>query len=108
MVTLTLKEQPTVPLEAESLSPDLMHGLANDAVRALPVFHGKRKCRVDDFFTVEGAGSDELEIRGDGRQVKWIGKGMTKGSIRITGNSGMHLGAHMKAGTIEISGNASD
>jgi formylmethanofuran dehydrogenase subunit C len=110
MIRLTLKEQPTVPLEAECLSPDALDGLAADAIRALPVFLGKRKCRVDDFFdiTAEGAGGDELEIRGDARQVKWIGKGMTKGTIRIVGNAGMHLGAHMKRGTINVSGNASD
>jgi formylmethanofuran dehydrogenase subunit C len=108
MVALTLKEQPTVPLEADTLSPDVVDGLAADAVRALPVFLGKRKCRVDDFFTVEGAGSDKLEIHGDARQVKWIGKSMTRGTIRIAGNAGMHLGAHMKGGTIEVTGNASD
>src|SRR6516165_3935955 len=108
MISLTLKEQPAVPLEAECLSPDVVDGLAADAVRALPVFLGKRKCRVDDFFTVEGAGSDKLEIHGDARQVKWIGKSMTRGTIRIAGNAGMHLGAHMKGGTIEVTGNASD
>jgi formylmethanofuran dehydrogenase subunit C len=108
MITLTLKEQPTVPLEAEALSPDVMAALANDAIRALPVYLGKRQCRVDDFFTVEGAASDELEIRGERGKVKWIGRGMTRGRITITGNAGMHLGAYMKGGTIEVSGNVSD
>lgn len=107
-ITLTLKEQPTVPLEAESLSPDVLAGLGHDEIRALPVFLGKRRLRLDDFFEIEGAGSDELEIRGDARQVKWIGRGMTRGRITITGNAGMHLGAYMKGGAIEVSGNASD
>ena len=108
MIVFTLKEQPTVPLEAEVLSPDAIAGLAPDAVRGLPVFLGKRQCRLDDFFDVEGAGSDELEIRGDARNVKWIGRGMTRGRITIHGNAGMHLGAYMKGGTIEVTGNASD
>ena len=73
-----------------------------------PCFLGKRQYRLDDFFEVEGAGSDELEIRGDARQVKWIGRGMTRGRISFVGNAGMHLGAYMKGGTIEVSGNASD
>ena len=64
MITLTLKEQPSVPLEAEVVSPDAMAGLANDAIRALPVYLGKKPCRVDDFFKVEGEANDELEIRG--------------------------------------------
>ncbi len=108
MITLTLKDQPNVPLEAEVLSPDAMAALAHDAIRALPVYLGKRLCRVDDFFTVEGEASDELRIRGDARKVKWIGRGMTRGRITIVGNAGMHLGAYMKGGAIEVSGNASD
>src|SRR6266849_7889726 len=108
MITLTLKEPPSVPLEAEVLSPDVMAPLANDAIRALPVYLGKRQRRVDDFFTVEGAASDELEIRGDLGKVKWIGRGMTRGRITLAGDAGMHLGAYMKGGTIDVSGSAAD
>jgi len=108
MITLTLKEQPHVPLEAESLSPDVTAGLSLDAVRALPVYLGKRQRRVDDFFEVDGAAGDELEIRGDAGKVKWIGRGMTRGRVTVRGHSGMHLGAYMKGGAIEVSGNASD
>jgi formylmethanofuran dehydrogenase subunit C len=108
MITLTLKEQPAVPLEAEALSPDVMRELAPDAIRALPVFLGKRQHRLEDFFAVEGAAGDELEIRGDAGRVKWIGRGMTRGRITVVGNVGMHLGAYMKGGSIEVSGNASD
>lgn len=108
MITLTLKEQPNVPLEAEVLSPDVVASLENDAIRALPVYLGKKQCLVEDFFTVEGESSDELEIRGDARQVKWIGRGMSRGRIKIVGNAGMHTGAYMKGGSIEVSGNVSD
>src|SRR6202521_5746213 len=108
MITLTLKEQPTVPLEAELLSPDVVAGLANDEIRALPVHLGIRQRRVDDFFSVEGAKSDELEIRGEVGKVKWIGRGMTRGRVTIAGSVGMHLGAYMKGGSIDVSGNASD
>src|SRR5262245_54196490 len=105
---LTVKERPHVPLEAESLSTDVLAPLKHDEVRALPVVLGKRQCRLDDFFDVEGPGSEELEIRGDVGRVKWIGRGMTRGRIMIHGNAGMHLGAYMKRGTIEVTGNASD
>jgi formylmethanofuran dehydrogenase subunit C len=108
MITLTLKTQPHVPLEAEVLSPDNLASLDYAAIRALPVYLGKRQCRVDNFFEIEGAASDELEIRGDAAKVKWIGKGMTRGRITVAGNAGMHLGAQMKGGAIEVSGNASD
>ncbi len=108
MITLTLKEQPSVPLEAESLSPDVIAPLTLDAIRALPVHLGKRQQRVDDFFEVAGTAGDELEIRGEAGKVKWIGRGMTRGRIQIVGSAGMHLGAYMKGGSIEVSGNVSD
>jgi formylmethanofuran dehydrogenase subunit C len=108
MITLTLKEQPTVPLEAEAISPDVTATLTNDAIKALPIFLGKRQCRLEDFFGVEGAASDELEILGETQKVKWIGRGMSRGRIVITGSVGMHLGAYMKGGAIEVAGNAGD
>jgi formylmethanofuran dehydrogenase subunit C len=109
MIRLTL-EQPveTVPLEAESICPDVMAALDHGAVRALPVYLGKRQCRIDDFFAVDGEASDEIELHGDLRKVRWIGRGMTRGRIAIDGNAGMHLGAYMKGGTIDVSGSASD
>jgi formylmethanofuran dehydrogenase subunit C len=109
MITLTLKEAvELVPLEAEALCPDTMAPLGNDAIRALPVFLGKKQCRVDDFFTVDGEASDEIEIRGEVKKVRWIGRGMSRGRINVVGNVGMHLGAYMKGGTIDVSGSASD
>jgi formylmethanofuran dehydrogenase subunit C len=108
MLTLTLKEQPPVPLEAESLSPDGVADLSLDAVRALPLYLGKHQRRLDEFFTVEGQPGEEMELRGDLARVKWLGKGMTRGRLTVTGNAGMHLGSGMKGGTIEVTGNASD
>ena len=109
MITLTLNRPVDgVPLEAESICPDVMAPLDNSAIRALPVYLGKRGCRVDDFFTVDGEKSDEIDVHGDLRKVRWIGRGMTRGRIAIDGNAGMHLGAYMTGGTIEVSGAASD
>jgi formylmethanofuran dehydrogenase subunit C len=108
MITLTLKETPSVPLEAECISPDVMKPLALDVLRALPVYLGKRQCRLDDFFQVEGEDGDAIEVRGDLSKVKWIGRAMTQGQLKISGNVGMHLGAYMKGGTIDVAGNASD
>src|SRR6516164_1614638 len=93
-----VKERPSVPLEAEALTPDVIAKLSQDEVRGLPVLLGKRQFRMDDFF----------EINGDAGRVKWIGRGMTRGQIIIHGDAGMHLGAYMKGGAIQVSGNASD
>src|SRR5262249_60364203 len=91
--TLTLKERPHVPLEAELLSPDVIAPLSHDDVRALPVVLGKRQRRLDDFFEVEGPGSENLVIRGDAGRGKWIGRGRRRGRMHVGGNAGMHIGA---------------
>jgi hypothetical protein len=89
MITLRIRQLPSVPLEAESISPDRMASQSNDAIRALPVFLGKRQCRLDEFFEFEGDGSDQIEIHGDLSKVKWIGREMTRGQIKIVGSAGM-------------------
>ena len=108
MITLTLKEPPPVPLEADTLTPDATARLTVEEIRALPVNLGKRQRRIDDFFTVEGERSDEIHIEGDARRVKWIGHGMTRGRVTIRGNAGMHLGSQMTGGAIDVFGDAGD
>jgi formylmethanofuran dehydrogenase subunit C len=115
-VILTLKHTPAVPLEAEVISPDRLMGLTQADIAALPVFHGKRQCRLDDFFTVElvdvSGGSTSMapwiEVHGDVSRVKWLGRGMTQGRLHIYGAAGMHLGASMSGGQIEVFGRAGD
>lgn len=107
-LTLTLKDRPSVPLEAECLSPDVLAELSLDEIAASQVYLGKRRLRLDGFFTIEGEPNEAIELHGDLRQVKWIGRGMTRGRITVHGSVGMHLGAHIKGGSIEVHGDASD
>jgi len=107
-ITLKLKELPAVPLEAEVLSPDTFLNLSEAEIRACTVYLGKRQCRLDRFFEVDGERSDQLEIHGDLRQVKWLGRGMTRGRVIVHGSVGMHLGAYMRGGSIEVHGDAGD
>jgi len=105
---LTLKDRPDVPLEAECLSPHVLGALSLEEVAASHVYLGKYRHRIDDFFEIEGTPGDDLELIGDLRQVKWIGRGMTHGRITIHGSAGMHLGAFMEGGEIEVHGDAGD
>lgn len=107
-VTLTLKEDLAIPLEAEAISPDIIGGLAHDEILKQPVLLGKRHYCLGDFFEVEGEKSVCLELSGDLARVKWIGRGMTQGRMVIHGNAGMHLGAYMAGGTITVYGDAGD
>ncbi len=108
MIRLTLKRPPAVPLEAEVLSPSLLAGLSHTEICGLHLYHGKRRMRVDEFFDVEGERSSTVDITGDLRRVRWLGRGMTDGTLTIHGSAGMHLGARMKGGRIEVFGNADD
>jgi formylmethanofuran dehydrogenase subunit C len=103
-----LKRPPTVPLEAEVLSPDVVADLSNAEIRNLTVYHGKRQLPLSEFFDVYGERSSELILDGALHKVRWIGKSMSQGSVTIHGSVGMHLGAYMSGGRIEVHGNASD
>lgn len=107
-ITFRLKRAPTVPLEAEVLSPDVVGSLSNSEIRSLTVYYGKRQLPLGEFFEVEGQHSDHLEIHGDLNKVRWVGRAMSKGNITVHGSIGMHLGASMTGGRIEVHGNASD
>ncbi|NBO92183.1 MAG: formylmethanofuran dehydrogenase subunit C [Planctomycetia bacterium] len=104
----TLKQRPDVPLEAEVLTPDVVASLSHGEVASLPLFMGKRQFRVDDFFEVNGSGTDNLVFHGDCGRVKWIGRAMSHGRITFSSHAGMHLGAYMKGGIIKVGGDASD
>jgi formylmethanofuran dehydrogenase subunit C len=107
-LTLSLREQPTVPLEAEGLSPDRLAGLRRAEVEALGVWHGNRRAQLADFFTVSGDGGEEVRVEGDLRSVKFIGAGMMAGRLTVTGDAGMHTGAGMCGGELVVEGDVGD
>jgi formylmethanofuran dehydrogenase subunit C len=108
MITLRLKQQFTVPLEAETITPDafLTRSLAD--VERLPVLHGNAEAHVGDFFSVTGTADETIRLEGDLTRVKYIGKEMTCGRIEIHGDTGMHLGAEMRDGAIVVHGDVGD
>ncbi|MEJ7590399.1 MAG: formylmethanofuran dehydrogenase subunit C [Planctomycetaceae bacterium] len=107
-ITLTLNSSPKVPLEAETVTPDAFVTMSNEQIRSSLVYHGKRRCRLDDFFEVTGEYSDHIEMHGDLHRVKLLGKGMSRGQLKVHGSVGMHLGADMRGGRIEVTGDAGD
>jgi formylmethanofuran dehydrogenase subunit C len=107
-LTFRLKREPTVPLEAEVLTPNVVAELSNAEIGALRIYHGKRQLPLSEFFDIDGERSEDLVIHGALHKVRWIGRAMSKGSITVHGNVGMHLGAYMSGGRIEVHGHASD
>src|SRR5215210_3302275 len=106
-LTLTLREEPDVPLEADGLCPDRLAGARREEIEALPVWHGNERTRVGEFFAVSGAG-DDVRLEGDLSRVKLVGAGMTAGRLTVAGDVGMHAGAGMRGGELVVEGDAGD
>jgi formylmethanofuran dehydrogenase subunit C len=102
---LRLKDSVTLPVEAESISPDRFAGLCQEDVSTLPILYGRRQLTIGDLFAVEGGEAGEIIVEGDLRHVKYIGQGMSQGRITVHGDTGMHLGAEMRGGEIIVHGN---
>lgn len=114
-LAFTLRTPPTVPLEAEVLTPARLAGLSAGEALKLTIVHGNQRADLGDFFEVgggEGGGGSSadaaLELTGDLTRVKRIGAGMAEGRIVVHGSVGMHLGANMRGGEIVVEGDAGD
>src|SRR3954463_3714901 len=106
-LTLRLREEPAVPLEAAVLCPDRLAGASRAEIAALPVWHGNERTRVGEFFAASGAG-DDVRLEGDLSRVKFVGAGMTAGRLTVGGDVGMHAGAGMGGGELHVEGDAGD
>jgi formylmethanofuran dehydrogenase subunit C len=106
-LTLTMREQPVVALEAEALTPDRLAAASRAEIEGLPVWHGKERTRVGEFFAVSGSG-DDVRVEGDLSRVKFVGAGMTAGRLTVAGDVGMHAGAGMQGGELHVEGDAGD
>lgn len=117
-VTLSLKETPPVPVEAESLIPENVAGKDEREIGLLPLLVGKTRETVADWFHVavgaDNAGGQEpdghadLVLRGDLTRFKRLGECMSGGRLTVAGPVGFHAGARMSGGTLAIHGDAGD
>lgn len=120
-ITLKLKEQPNLPVEAENITPDNFIGKSIDEIYEIPLLGGNRQEKIGDYFIVEAAEADDegtqaipqdsfpkILLNGDFSRFKRIGQAMTAGEIVIRGSIGFHTGAMMRGGAIRILGDAGD
>jgi formylmethanofuran dehydrogenase subunit C len=106
-LTLTLREQPAVPLETEGLTPNGLAAASRAEIEALPVWHGRERTRMGEFFAVSGSG-DDVRVEGDLSRVKLVGAAMSSGRLTVAGPVGMHAGAGMTGGELHVEGDAGD
>jgi formylmethanofuran dehydrogenase subunit C len=103
-VKLSLMEPTTIPIEADTISPDNFTGRSQAEIADLPLFYGRRRVTLGDVFTVEGEDAEDIVLEGDLSHVKRVGQDMSRGRITIHGDAGMHLGAKMSGGEIVVHG----
>ena len=91
-LTLTLREAPAAPVDAEALRPDRLAGLSRAEIERLELWHGNRRAAVGELFDVSGAGADDVRVDGDLARVAGLGAGMTGGRLTLAGGAGPHVG----------------
>ncbi|MBA7635198.1 Formylmethanofuran--tetrahydromethanopterin formyltransferase [subsurface metagenome] len=97
-----------IPVEAETIRPDIFTGKSHEEIEALPLYQGNREVPLGELFEVRGERASRIRLSGDLSHIKKIGWGMKEGRIIIQGNVGMHFGADMRDGEILVEGDASD
>ena len=100
---------PDVPLEADNITSARFTGQTPAGVEKLTIMHGSEPRHIGDFFNASGEFDGTINLQGDhlGR-VKFIGAGMSRGTIQVEGDVGEHLGAAMSGGEIRVKGSAAD
>lgn len=108
MIRLALDASPPARLSLEGILPERLEGVAEVALRDLPLLCGNRRARLGDFFSVatdEGP-ADSLVIAGGDARLDQVGAGMTRGEIRVEGSVGATLGLGMSGGRVTVTGSA--
>ena len=92
-------------LEVESIRPEQTAIMRLEEIKRLPVWRGRRKGKLADFFEIEGETSEEIYWSGNLEFVDRIGEGMTSGKMVIDSQTGHHVGQSMSGGTVVARGN---
>lgn len=108
-VTLTVKKQPELYLECETLNPDAFTGKKAADIAKLKAYQGKEVSTLGDFFTIAGdagatADDTKIVVNGDCTKMKYIGAKMTAGEMIVNSDCDMYTGSWMKGGKLTVNG----
>lgn len=109
-VTLTMKTQPGLYLEVDSITPDAFAGKKVTEIASLPVYEGRISSTLGDYFDISGApgatpADTKIVLKGDLARLKYIGTKMSAGEIEVEGSADMYVGGWMQGGKIHVKGN---
>ena len=108
-ITITMKNQPALYLEADCVSPDAFAGMTAAQIAELSVYEGNVTGTLGKYFDVTGsagttAADTKIIVRGDVKKVKYLGMKMSAGEMVIEGDADMYVGAWMTGGKILAKG----
>ena len=108
-VTLTMKNQPTLYLEADTISPDHFAGKKAGDIAALHAYEGRDQVTLGKYFEISGdagatAADTRIVVRGNVSRVKYIGMKMTAGEVVVEDSPDMYTGAWMQGGRLLVKG----
>lgn len=108
-VTITMKTQPHLFLEADNISPDAFAGKNAADIAALHTYEGRDQTTLGKYFEVSGnagatAADTKIVVKGDVSRVKYIGMKMSAGEVVIEKSPDMYTGAWMQGGKLLVKG----
>jgi formylmethanofuran dehydrogenase subunit C len=106
-LTLALRGPLDSSLDVEGLTADRLAALSSSDVARLPVWQGRQRAELGDFFAVSGGGP-AVVVEGDLSAVDGLGAGMSRGEMLIAGDAGARVGAGMTGGSITVRGSVGD
>src|SRR5690606_22715522 len=109
-VTVTIKTQPELLLEADNISPDAFAGKKAAEITTLHAYEGREQYTLGKSFDVSGdagatAADTRIIVKGDVSRVKYIGMKMSAGEGIIEKDAAMHVGAWRQGGKLTAKGN---
>ena len=107
-VTLTLRAPLEESIEADCIAPHAFASLGESEIGALPVWAGRTRRTLADYFQVKGGHSASVRVAGDVRRAHRIAAGMADGDLVLEGDAGSHLAAGMTGGRVDVLGSAGD
>lgn len=108
MISISVRDPIKETIEVEVFTADRFADLDEKQIAALPVWIGKHRAHVGDFFRVRGGRSARSRVEGDLSKVDGIAAGTTGGEMLIVGDVGRRVALRMKGGWVDVRGNAGD
>jgi formylmethanofuran dehydrogenase subunit C len=107
-VTLTLRAPLEESIEADAIVPSLFATLDEAEIGALPVWAGRARRVLADYFQVSGGRSTTVRIVGDVRRAHGIAAGMADGDLVVDGDAGARFASGMGGGRADVLGSTGD